>query len=35
MRVAVGDHDVFFPVRKLRGPCRSQLHLEPFVVRLM
>ena len=30
--VAVGEHDVFFPVSKLREPCRTMLGLEPLVV---
>lgn len=32
VRVAVGEHDVFFPVSKLREPCRIQLGREPIVV---
>jgi pimeloyl-ACP methyl ester carboxylesterase len=32
VRVAVGEHDVFFPVSKLREPCRTKLGLEPLVV---
>ena len=32
VRVAVGEHDVFFPDSKLREPCRTKLGLEPSVV---
>jgi pimeloyl-ACP methyl ester carboxylesterase len=32
VRVAVGEHDVFFPVSRLRAPCRSNLGREPLVV---
>lgn len=32
VRVAVGDHDVFFPFAKLREACRAKLGQEPFVV---
>lgn len=32
LRVAVGAHDVFFPVSKLGEPCRILLGLEPSVV---
>jgi pimeloyl-ACP methyl ester carboxylesterase len=32
VRVAVGEHDVFFPVSRLREPCRSRLGCEPLVV---
>ena len=32
VRVAVGEHDVFFPVTKLREPCRTKLGLEPVVI---
>jgi len=32
VRVAVGEHDVFFPVSKLREPCRSKLGQEPLVI---
>ena len=32
VRVAVGDHDVFFPIAKLHDACRAKLSLEPFVV---
>ncbi len=32
VRVAVGAHDVFFPVSKLRGPCGIKLGREPIVV---
>jgi pimeloyl-ACP methyl ester carboxylesterase len=32
VRVAVGDHDVFFPIAKLQQACRDKLNLEPFVV---
>ena len=32
VRVAVGDHDVFFPIAKLHQACRAKLNLEPFVV---
>ena len=32
VRVAVGDHDVFFPIAKLHQACRDKLNLEPFVV---
>ena len=30
--VALGDHDVFFPVDKLRHSCRAKLGLDPVVV---
>ncbi|MCY4724641.1 alpha/beta hydrolase [Nocardioides sp. STR2] len=30
--VAVGEHDVFFPVSRLRAPCRSMLGREPLVI---
>jgi pimeloyl-ACP methyl ester carboxylesterase len=30
--VAVGEHDVFFPVSKLREPCRSKLGRQPSVI---
>jgi hypothetical protein len=33
LRVAVGDHDVFFPVDRLTGPCETKLGVDPFVVR--
>ena len=32
VRVAVGDHDVFFPIATLYEACRAKLNLEPFVV---
>jgi pimeloyl-ACP methyl ester carboxylesterase len=32
VRVAVGEHDVFFPVSKLRAPCRTKLGQDPLVV---
>lgn len=32
VRVAVGEHDVFFPVVRLREPCRSRLGQDPVVV---
>ena len=32
VRVAVGEHDVFFPIATLREACRAKLNLEPFVV---
>ena len=32
VRVAVGDHDVFFPVDRLRDVCRSRLGTDPTVV---
>ena len=32
VRVAVGEHDVFFPVTKLREPCRTKLGVEPVVI---
>ena len=32
VRVAVGDHDVFFPIAALYEACRAKLNLEPFVV---
>ena len=32
MRVAVGDHDVFFPFDKLSEVCRARLDQEPFAV---
>jgi pimeloyl-ACP methyl ester carboxylesterase len=32
VRVAVGDHDVFFPIAKLHEACRAKLGLEPLVV---
>lgn len=30
--VAVGEHDAFFPISKLREPCRSKLGREPLVI---
>ena len=32
VRVAVGDHDVFFPIARLHEACRATLDLEPLVV---
>ena len=32
VRVAVGEHDVFFPIPKLHEACRAKLNLEPLVV---
>lgn len=32
VRVAVGDHDVFFPIAKLHHACRAKLSQEPYVV---
>ncbi|MGA8047838.1 MAG: alpha/beta fold hydrolase [Dermatophilaceae bacterium] len=32
VRVALGEHDVFFPVTRLRGACRSRLGRDPVVV---
>ncbi|MGZ5400012.1 MAG: alpha/beta fold hydrolase, partial [Nocardioides sp.] len=32
VRVAIGEHDVFFPVSKLREACRTKLGLEPLVI---
>lgn len=32
VRVAVGEHDVFFPPSKLREPCRSKLGRELMVM---
>ena len=32
MLVAVGEHDVFFPVGKVREPCLSRLGVEPTVI---
>jgi pimeloyl-ACP methyl ester carboxylesterase len=32
VRVAVGEHDVFFPVSNLSEPCRTMLGREPLVV---
>ena len=32
VRVALGDHDVFFPSAKLREACRAKLDQELFVV---
>jgi len=32
VRVAVGDHDVFFPIAKLHKACLAKLDLEPLVV---
>lgn len=32
VRVAVGEHDVFFPISKLREPCRTMLGREPLVL---
>ena len=32
VQIAVGEHDVFFPVGKLEGPCREKLGREPSVV---
>jgi pimeloyl-ACP methyl ester carboxylesterase len=31
VRVAVGDHDVFFPVDELKEPSRTYLGVEPVV----
>ena len=31
MRVAVGEHDVFFPFPKLHEASRAKLNLEPLV----
>ena len=32
VQVAVGEHDAFFPVTKLRGPCRTMLGQDPLVI---
>jgi pimeloyl-ACP methyl ester carboxylesterase len=32
VRIAVGDHDVFFPLSKLSDVCRAKLNLDPVVV---
>lgn len=32
VRVAVGEHDVFFPIAMLHEACRAKLNLEPLVV---
>jgi pimeloyl-ACP methyl ester carboxylesterase len=32
VRVAVGEHDVFFPIDRLRGPSLARLGVEPTVV---
>lgn len=32
VRVAVGEHDAFFPMSKLREPCRTMLGQDPLVV---
>lgn len=32
VRVAIGDHDVFFPIARLHKACRDTLGLEPLVV---